>query len=81
MDDIYIYYAELPNGFYEAVMPCQTGYTVYIDPRQSEDGIRRSYDHALYHIQNHDFEKTDVQSIELEAHKYMKGEKNVGTGT
>lgn len=72
MDEIYVYYTELPNGFYEAVMPCQTGYTVYIDPRQSSDGIRRSYDHALYHIQNHDFEKTDVQEIESQAH-YKKG--------
>ena len=71
-DDIYVYYEELPEGINEAVLSCLGGFTVYIDPRQSNDGLKRSYEHALTHIQNGDFFKTDVQSIENQAHK--KGE-------
>lgn len=73
MDDVFVYYTQLPNGFYEAVMPCATGYTIYIDPRQSDDGIRRSYEHAMMHIRNHDFEKEDVHEIEIQTH-YKKGD-------
>lgn len=68
-DDIYVYYQPLPDGINEAVMTCLGGYTIYIDPRQSKDGIQRSYRHALYHIQHGDFYRPDVQSIETQAHK------------
>lgn len=68
-DDIYVYLIELPDGVKEAVLACNGGYTVYIDPRQSKAGCLRSYQHALKHIMNHDFEKTDVQSIESQAHE------------
>lgn len=71
-DDIYVYYVPLPEGINEAVLSCLGGFTIYLDPRQSEDGLKRSYEHALKHIQDGDFFKTDVQSIESEAHK--KGE-------
>lgn len=71
-DDIYVYYVPLPEGVNEAVLSCLGGFTIYLDPRQSEDGLKRSYEHALKHIQDGDFFKTDVQSIESEAHK--KGE-------
>lgn len=69
-DNIYVYYEPLPNGVNEAVLSCLGGYTIYIDPRQSISGIKRSYDHAIQHIQNYDFEKTDVQDIESR----MKGD-------
>jgi len=68
-DDIYVYYQPLPDGINEAVMTCLGGYTIYIDPRQSKDGIHRSYRHALKHIQNGDFFRPDVQEIESKAHK------------
>lgn len=71
-DDIYVYYVPLPEGVNEAVLSCLGGFTIYLDPRQSEDGLKRSYEHALKHIQDGDFFKTDVQSIESDAHK--KGE-------
>ena len=71
-DDIYVYYVPLPEGVNEAVLSCLGGFTIYLDPRQSEDGLKRSYEHALKHIQDGDFFETDVQSIESEAHK--KGE-------
>ena len=68
-NEYHIYYVQLPDGFNEAVMPCDDGYTVYIDPRQSEDGMIRSYEHAMRHIKRYDFQKTNVQEIEFEAHK------------
>ena len=68
-DDIFVYYVNLPDGINEAVMACQGGYTIYIDPRQSRPGIIRSYKHAMHHIQRGDFFRTDVQSIETDAHK------------
>lgn len=71
-DDIYVYYVPLPEGVNEAVLSCLGGFTIYLDPRQSEDGLKRSYEHALKHIQDGDFFKTDVQSIESQTHK--KGE-------
>jgi len=51
------------------VCPCINGYTIYIDDKLSPEGRRDAYRHALYHITNHDFEKSDVNSIEIEAHK------------
>lgn len=43
-------------------------YTVLINAKLSQDGRVEAYEHALRHINNGDFEKTDVQSIELQAH-------------
>ena len=68
MDDIYVYFAQLPEGVNEAVLMCSDGYTVYIDPRQSKSGIIRSYQHAVNHIKSNDFYKADVQVIEDDAH-------------
>lgn len=67
-ENIYVYYVQLPEHINEAVLSCPGGFTIYIDPRQSKDGIQRSYEHALKHIQNGDFFKTDVQQIETQAH-------------
>lgn len=69
MDNIYTYIVDLPDGVNEIVCPCLNGYTVYIDDKLSPEGKRNAYKHALYHITNNDFEKTDVNAIELEAHK------------
>lgn len=68
-EDVYIHYAQIPGGVKEAVCRCPGGYSIIIDPRQSSAGIRRSYEHAMRHIKNGDFEKFDVQRIECEAHR------------
>ena len=65
-DRIFVYLHPLPDGIDEAVLACFEGYTIYIDPNQSKEGIIRSYQHAIEHISNHDFEKHDVQIIETE---------------
>ncbi len=52
------------------VCPCLSGYTIYIDDKLSPKGRRDAYRHALFHIMNRDFEKTDVNEIEVNAHAY-----------
>lgn len=44
-------------------------YTVLINAKLSQDGQLKAYQHALNHIENGDFEKSDVQSIEFQAHE------------
>lgn len=69
MDDIFVYFVQLPGRINETVTHDLDGYTIVIDPRQSYDGIKRSYHHAMHHILSQDFEKYDVQEIEAEAHE------------
>ena len=68
-DDVYVYYVDLPAGVNEMVRPCSDGYTVYIDVNLDPDRMQKVYDHAIRHIENGDFEKTDVQQIEADAHR------------
>lgn len=74
MDDVYVYLEPLPDGINEMITPCLGGYTIYLDPRQSFESMRVSYKHALSHIEHRDFEKEDVQEIELLSHQ-RKGSK------
>lgn len=69
MDDIFVYFVKLPEDIDEVVMPCVGGYTIYIDPSLSYHQQIKAYNHALWHIQNNDWEKDDLQQIETEAHK------------
>lgn len=43
-------------------------YTIFINSRQSHNRQLEAYSHALKHIENNDFQKEDVQSIEHFAH-------------
>lgn len=69
MNDIYVYIVDLPPKVHEIVLPCFTGYTIYLDEKDSYEERLNAYHHALSHIRNHDFEKSDVQEIESEAHR------------
>lgn len=44
-------------------------YTILINAKLSQDGQLKAYQHALNHISNGDFEKSDVQNIELQTHE------------
>lgn len=44
-------------------------YTIFINARLSYASQLEAYQHAIGHIQNNDFEKSDVQSIETLAHQ------------
>ena len=66
-DDLYVYITDMPVN--EAVLPCDVyGYTIYINAKLSPEGREKAMRHALWHIQNGDFERFDVQEIEEEAH-------------
>ena len=69
MDDIYVYMVKLPSGINEAVTPCADGYTVYVDIDLPDHKIEEVLNHAIQHIENNDFEKNDVQTIEIDSHK------------
>ena len=68
-DDVYVYTADLPIGTRELVAPCLDGYTVYINTRYNRETQLGAYLHAVKHVTDHDWEKTDVQEIESDAHQ------------
>lgn len=43
-------------------------YTIFIDSHLSAEKQKEVFQHEINHIMNGDFEKTDVQQIEAEAH-------------
>lgn len=68
MDDIFVYFVPLPTSIHEMVTPCVDGYTIYIADWLDEAHRIAAYEHALTHIRNNDFEKDNVQEIEMVAH-------------
>lgn len=73
MDDIYVYCVPLPEGIDEMVSPCYSGYTIYISDRLDQEHRIKAYHHALRHIRKLDFDKNNVQRIELYAHRSKDG--------
>ena len=67
--EIFVHYIDhLGNN--EAVTINEDGsYSIFLDPALSYEMQHEKYEHALRHIQNHDFEKENVQEIEAQAHK------------
>lgn len=49
-------------------------YTILINARLSRKGQLKAYEHAMRHINNNDFEKSDVQAIEFTAHESLSSE-------
>ncbi len=68
MDEIYTYFVPMPAGVHEFVTPCADGYTVYIDDSLDESQRLKAFCHALKHVVNNDFEKSNVQEIEACTH-------------
>ena len=53
----------------EAITPNDDGsFTIFVNSRLSATRQKEAVEHALLHIGHHDFQKTDVQQIEAEAH-------------
>ena len=69
MENVYVYLVKLPPHTNEMVVPCLNGYTIYIDERLDDIHRLKAYNHALEHIRNNDFEKDNVQEIEMRAHE------------
>lgn len=72
MDDLFIYLVKMPPGISEAVLPCDGGYTIYLDERLTGEGLIREYHHALEHIKNGDFwnDTMTASEKEMRAHRY-----------
>ena len=66
--DVYVYIIDLKSSVPETVTENPDGtYTVFLNARYSFERRVESYLHACRHIENFDFEKSDVQTIEKEA--------------
>ena len=75
--DVNTFLVNFPSPGNEMVVQNEDGtYTVLINAKLSQDGQFKAYQHALNHINNGDFEKSDIQSIEFQAHK-LKSENAV----
>ena len=70
MDRIFVYLVKLPRGINEAVLPCEDGYTVYLDERLTREELIKAYDHAISHIDNGDCsnDTLTVSQKEFRAH-------------
>ena len=68
MVDTFVYYVKMPSHINEYVVPCLDGYTIYINESLSDADQINAYAHAMRHIVEKDFEKYDVQGIEMTAH-------------
>jgi len=69
-NDIYVYVVDLPNTVNEIVTPCNFGFTIYINAKLGYSGRIKAYNHAMKHIEDHDFEsEEDIQTIEARVHR------------
>lgn len=70
MIDYQTFLMPLPGKVNEAVVANEDGsYTIFIEEPLSPEHRKKTFLHALKHLAENDFEKTDVQEIENEAHK------------
>lgn len=61
---------DMDTGISEQVVKNPDGsYTVFINARYATEAQKESYLHAIGHIEDGDFEKTDVQQIEADQHR------------
>lgn len=71
MDDVFVYFVDLPDRVHEMVASGYDGYTIYIDDRLDKISQCEALYHAMHHIEHNDFEKSDVDKIEHDAHGGM----------
>lgn len=60
---------QMDYGIHEQVFLRPWGYLVVLNSRDSYEMQRMSYEHAIDHILNNDWQKESVQQIELDAHR------------
>ncbi len=67
--DYQVHFIKLGNNVKEAVTRNEDdSYTIFIDSRLCKEEQNNAFLHAIKHILQNDFDKTDVNLIELEAH-------------
>ena len=70
--DVNVVLLDFPNYGREMVVLNEDGsYTILINTKLSHESQVQAYAHAMRHINNHDFEKSDVQQIEAVAHEVI----------
>jgi hypothetical protein len=70
--DVNVVIMDFPTSAKEMVVPNEDGsYTILINARLSNDGQLKAYEHAMKHIENDDFMKTNAQEIEFSAHNVV----------
>ena len=70
MNDIYTYIIDLKSSVPEIITENEDGtYSVFLNARYSFEHQQESFAHACRHIERCDFENSDVQQIETEAHE------------
>ena len=70
-DVVNVYFVDFPSAK-GTEMVCKNeddSFTILINSRLNYETALEAYRHAMKHIQNKDFQKSDVQSIEYEAHQ------------
>ena len=68
-NDIFVRYLDMDVNVSEHVIQNADGsYTIFLNSRLSWERLQEAYEHAVSHIRNCDFEKTDAQKIEYDAH-------------
>lgn len=73
MQDVYVKLLNMDTAIKEQVFLNRDGsYTIILNSRHTHENQLLSYCHALSHIINRDFEKSNVDFIELEAHGIIK---------
>lgn len=67
--DVNVVLLDLPTKEKEAVTKNEDGsFTIFINSKLSHKGQLLAYKHAMKHIQDNDFQKSNVQAIEAAAH-------------
>lgn len=67
--DYQVRFIKMNNNIKEAVTKNEDdSYTIFIESRLCKEEQNDAFLHAIKHILDNDFEKTDVNSIELDAH-------------
>lgn len=80
--DVNVILIDFPAPGREMVVSNEDGtYTILINARLSHASQLKAYEHALQHIYNKDFEKSDIQSIEFQAHELKAPEKDIPAQT
>ena len=76
MIDYNIQFVNFPSGkVHEAVTQNYDGsVTIFLDKNTTLEDQKRRFLHVMKHLSQNDFEKSDVQEIETEAHKTSFGE-------
>ena len=67
-DNIYLYFVPLPVGIHEMITPCFDGYTIYLNSVDTYEQHKKSFFHAIKHIFSDDFDHSNIQDIEANAH-------------